>query len=227
MPAVESAAELDDHLGFVNKCVRETIEAEVPKKKPMHRNGRTVSQKTKELYVQRARDYSSGRKITKSDRQTWNRLLGKAGHDDYEACVERYRYVKRIEEADAKGDTDTAEISRCVKALSGTTRHSNPTQPTQNEKKEMIQSPEELGALWQRFLQRKFSATELEQARAEYAELCAPNLDSEEDDLTASEFLEALRRLKIGKATGPDGIPAEVWKSSTVAPRDTLFFFLR
>ena len=90
----------------------------------------------------------------------------------------------------------------------------------------MIQSPEELGALWQRFLQGKFSATELEQARAEYAELCAPNLDSEEDDLTASEFLEALRRLKIGKATGPDGIPAEVWKSSTVA-RDTLFFFLR
>ena len=40
------------------------------------------------------------------------------------------------------------------------------------------------------------------------------------------EFISAIRRMKKGKATGPDGIPAEVWQQSKVAQK-TLFLFLR
>ena len=40
------------------------------------------------------------------------------------------------------------------------------------------------------------------------------------------EFEEAVRHMKKGKATGSDGIPAEVFQNSSVA-KDVLFEFLR
>ena len=55
------------------------------------------------------------------------------------------KIVTRIEVADAKGDS--TEIDKCVNILilRGTTHRSNPTQPTHDKEKKMIQSPEELG----------------------------------------------------------------------------------
>ena len=58
-------------------------------------------------------------------------------------------------------------------------------------------------------LVKKFSATELEQAREEYPDLGKHGID-EQDTLTQQEYLAAVKRMKKAKATGPDGIPAEV-----------------
>ena len=87
-----------------------------------------------------------------------------------------------------------------------------------------ISGPEELGALWQEFLAGKFSATELEQAR-EFVDI-GPNQLDEADDLVITEYMDAVSRMKNGKATGPDNIPAEVFKNSALAKHE-LFFFLR
>ena len=88
---------------------------------------------------------------------------------------------------------------------------------------ERINSPEELGEVWQDFLGKKFSATELEALRKEFEEL--PECQGR-DQLTREEFDAAVKAMKNNKATGQDGIPAEVWKHSKVA-KDELFTFLQ
>ena len=63
----------------------------------------------------------------------------------------------------------------------------------------------------------------MERLRQEYDAL--PDGDPE-DDITREEFENAVSRMKNSKSTGPDEIPAEVWKHSTVAKED-LFQFLQ
>ena len=87
-----------------------------------------------------------------------------------------------------------------------------------------INSPEELARVWQAFLDKKFSQTDLEQARAEFESL--PEDNENGSDLTRHEFNEAVKQMKAGKATGKDKIPAEVWQSSAVA-QDELFKFIK
>ena len=88
--------------------------------------------------------------------------------------------------------------------------------------------PDELGAVWQQFLAGKFSATTLEAARAEYEDLKDDELADEEDQLTipVNEYLDAVARMKNGKAVGPDGVAAEVFKHSKLA-REELYCFLQ
>ena len=86
-----------------------------------------------------------------------------------------------------------------------------------------IASPEELANVWENFLQKKFSPTDLERQREEYAKLPDCN---EEDKLRRKEFDEAVAHMQNGKATGADGVPAEVYKNSKVA-NELLFKFLQ
>ena len=173
------------------------------------------------LYKQRIRDFNSGRTITKEDRTAWHKVLKQAGLDDYKDWVESW--VAKIAAADNQGDTK--EIAKGVKVLSGRTRCTKRTQPSINKQGETIVSAEELGDLWQQFLAKKFSTTELEQARAEFPDLGKHRVD-EADTLTEKEYLAAVRRMKNTKATGPDGVPAEVWKHSQIA-KEELYFFIR
>ena len=64
-------------------------------------------------------------------------------------------------------------------------------------------------------MSQKFSATEIEKLRAEFEAL--PDTDDPEEQMTRQEFEEALHSMKKGKATGADGIPAEVWANSDLA----------
>ena len=82
---VDTDSQMGAHYDFIAECINRTAEEVIPAKKPMRRNGRDVSEKTKDLYRQRVRDFNSGRKITKSDRKAWNRTLAQAGKDDFEA----------------------------------------------------------------------------------------------------------------------------------------------
>ena len=79
--------------------------------------------------------------------------------------------------------------------------------------------------LWKKFLVGKFSTTELEAVRAEYEDLGQHEM-TEEDQLTIKEYLDAVDRMKNGKAVGPDRVPAEVYKHSELA-RSELYFFLQ
>ena len=86
-----------------------------------------------------------------------------------------------------------------------------------------IQTPEELASIFQDFLEKKFAKTEMEEMRAELEAL--PEQDGV-GELTREEFETAVKRMKNGKATGKDGIAAEVWKHSKVA-KDMLYMFLQ
>ena len=148
-------------------------------------------------------------------------MLKEAGLNDYKDWVQTWTH--KIAAADNIGNT--RKISQGVKALSGATKSKGGAQPTVNGQGQIITSAEELGSLWQQFLAKKFSATELEQAREEYPDLGKHGID-EQDTLIQQEYLAAVKRMKKAKATGPDGIPAEVWQNSQLA-KEELFFFIR
>ena len=44
-----------------------------------------------------------------------------------------------------------------------------------------------------------------------------------EDTLSYEEFEKAVKRMEPRKATGPDGVSAEVWKNSALANRELYF----
>ena len=82
-------------------------------------------------------------------------------------------------------------------------------QPTRSKNGDLITCAEELGQLWEDFLGNKFSATELELARALYEDIGANTFDPE-CDLAHEEFMKAVKRMKSGKAVDPDNMPVEI-----------------
>ena len=190
--------------GHLAASVEETIERVVPKVKCKKFHGRETSPETQNLRFERIRDFKSGRKIDKTDRAAWNKVLAKASKRDYEAWVQSW--VKSIEEADEKGDSRA--IYRGVKMLSGATRNASRKQPTMNADGKRIQSSAELAELWQKFLAGKFSPTELEVAERKFSDL---PIDTDDlNILTDKEFIDTLFDMKLNKATGPDNVPIEV-----------------
>ena len=74
------------------------IETTVPKRKKIKFDGREASAKTKLLlFDQRIRDFSSGRKLTKSDRKAWNSIIVKSCKQDYYDWLQRW--IHKIERA--------------------------------------------------------------------------------------------------------------------------------
>ena len=199
--------------------IRETIAETVPKKPNLFKNGRAVSEETKELYKQRRKEFSKSKTQNAATRKSWNKKIKNACRNDYRRWVSRW--TDHIEKADAKGDLKA--VHRGVRALSGAKNCLSHTQTTTDKKGQRLKSPKELASVWSRFLGRKFAATELESMRAEFENLPA-RVDGE-GALTRTEFDEAVRRMKAHKATGIDGVPAEVWKHSELA-NEMLFEFL-
>ena len=199
-----SQRQMQAHYDHLSGCVVKAAEITVPHKKRQNYNGRAMSEKTKHLHAQRTRDFNSGRTITKQDRATWNRVINASCKQDYEDWVTKK--VESIERADTQGDT--RKIASLVKRLTGETRGGQIRQPTRSKNGDLITCAEELGKLWEDFLGDKFSATELEMARTLYEDIGANTFDPE-CDLAHEEFMKAVKRMKSGKAVGPDKIPVE------------------
>lgn len=68
----------------MSKYIQETIKEVVPPRRKKKFNGLEVSVETKRLYDLRIRDFTSGREIKKSDKQTWNKTLNGAAKKDYD-----------------------------------------------------------------------------------------------------------------------------------------------
>ena len=117
-------------------------------------------------------------------------------------------WAEKIESADEKGDTRA--IYREVKALGGSTANSNvsPTEKifqtknsngTETISSERTSGPQELAEIWREFLEKKFSTTEVEKLRDEFER--SPEAQDPEAELKRTEFEEAVKHLKNGKAT--------------------------
>ena len=81
-----------DHL---TESISHTIDTQIPKKKRIKFDGREASAKTKALFDDRIRDYASDRKITKSDRKAWNRVISNSCKQDYHDWLQRW--IHKIE----------------------------------------------------------------------------------------------------------------------------------
>ena len=152
-------------------------------------------------------------------RKRWNRKIRDANLADYNDWLRQM--TAEMEEADKKGDSET--IFRIVKIISGLMTASSSTAPSVDKQGDLILDQDKLAKVWRQFLEGKFKATEAEFARDEYEEL-GPQLVA--DPLTEEAFVRALKKLKKGKACGPDGIPAEVYYNCESAARE-LFELLR
>ena len=71
-----------------------------------------------------------------------------------------------------------------------------------------IKSPEELANAWGEFLEKKFEATDLERARADFEAL--PICTDEKDEITRAEFEYAVNKMKKNKSADVDGVAVEV-----------------
>ena len=67
--------ELKQDLEAMTTCTQETIKAVVPKKQKRKKNGRVMSQETKDLYEKRKREFSK-KKPTPTERKRWNKKIG-------------------------------------------------------------------------------------------------------------------------------------------------------
>ena len=205
----QNLGELELEYDRLAKCTKETIKAVVPNKKKKKKNGRVMSEKTKELHEKRKRAFQK-KKPTKQEKKKWNKRIARSCRDDYRKWVTTW--TEEIERSFRAGNAKA--IYQGVKSLCGTKASFATKQPTINPKGKRIASPEELANVWKNFCEKKFSPTELEQFEREYEKLP----DSKDDEkLGREEFEEAVKHMRSGKATGADEIPAEVFKHSAVA----------
>ena len=133
------------HYNRMADCINAIIKDTIPPKKPLSFNGRKVSAETRRLYDLLIRDFASGHKIEKSDRDAWNRTLSKAAMQDYKKWVESW--ATRMETADENGNIRT--VHQGAKALAGKSKSFASKQPTRKDKDkgDLIQTEQELGDL--------------------------------------------------------------------------------
>ena len=131
---------------------------------------------------------------------------------DYQDWVDEWADV--IKTANDIGDTKG--IYRAVKMLEA--KHERPpknllkTSPQTHTVTCWLGSAQDVAAVWEKFLANKFSATVKErEERPDMEELpCTAGTGA----LTDQEFDKGLAKMKANKASGPDQIPAELYKRS-------------
>ena len=214
-PTPPGTRQIDAQLAQMNDCISSAIEKCVPVKSKATALRRRVSDRTRAIYEERAKRFSSiiakGGKIGRSMRRRWNAKVKNSNLKDYTDWLEAM--TKDIEEADRRGDSRS--IFWSTKVVCGTAHSFTSKTPSKHDGK-LILDQEELAEVWRSFLEKKFSATAAEAERAAYEPL---GQQSEEDPLTEQAFVRALIKLKANKACGPDGIPGVVFQNCESAAR--------
>ena len=174
---------------------------------PIRRRGscvrRKVSEKTKDLYTRRSAMRNQG---THEQFAQIQKEIKESGLADFENWVREWADV--IDDANKVGDT--RGIYKGVNALAQK-QNKPPTNLNTDSNGNILQSAEDVAATWYQFLKKKFAATPTEQGRPEMETLpCTQG----EHGLTDIQFKRGLAKMSNDKATGPDRIPAKLYKQS-------------
>ena len=111
---------------------------------------------------------------------------------------------------DADNLDNTSKIYHLVKRLAGKPKPPEVNLNTDSSGK-LLNSPEATAKVWENFLRAKFKPTDAEKARPPMPPI--PEYRRPGAELTRPEFDAAIKKLKLSKATGPDGVPGEVFRA--------------
>ena len=154
--------------------------------------------------------------------QTWDKLddegkknlkkqISRSARQDYRTHVESI--VEEMEQMNSI--VKTSEIFRLAKQLTSKGKTTLSTQPSVDENGLPITSTQQQLELWAQFLQNKFSAQPNEPEVVLHAE------EEQEVEMPSLEEVEScVKKLKKGKAVGPDGIPVEQFHANDRACRE-------
>ena len=188
----------------MNAAIQHAVDTVIPDVVRTPGISRKVSAHTKALYDKRERM----RGCNQGEYDDLQQQIRESALQDFQSWVEENN--KAMQEANGQGDT--RKIYKVVNALSDK-RQKPAKNLTTDGQGTILGSAQEVATRWFGFLSKKFAATELEINRPEMQQL--PSTVGQ-DPLSEKEILEGLSRMNQGKATGPDGIPIEVFKSSDV-----------
>jgi len=189
----------------MNTAIKHAIETTLPTVERQGGIKRTISPETQALFEQRTK--MKGR--TQAQFKTLQKKIRESSLRDYTKWVEEHS--KKMNKANGQGDTRA--IYKSVKALSGK-RQQPPKNLTTDGQGSMLGDAKAVAARWYDFLSKKFAATKTETETRQAMETLVPTQGAE--PLTEKEILDGLSRMKSKKATGPDGIPIEVFHNSAV-----------
>ena len=196
-------------------AIKAAADETLPPRKTQSFVERKVSNRTKKLYKLKKR-LQSRAGVSKKELQKIQQRITQSCCDDFKKWVNDA--VIEMEKADAVGNT--RKIYNLANMLSNKPKRP-PTNLTTDDEGNLLNSPEDVAKTWEKFLSQKFSATEEEHQRPEL-----PPLEKTWDPITRKEFDAAMKRLKTGKAIGPDGVPAAVFKNCPMI-KDELFRLLQ
>ena len=163
-----------------------------------------TSAATRQLIQQRA---ASWEQMSVEERTTANKAIKRSARNDYRSYVDRV--ASEIEAADRVGDTKS--VFKIAKVLSSKGKGNKLCQPSKDEAGNLITSTEQQLEVWAVFLEKKFSAQPdetLPDLRDIGNEATLPGISLEETQA-------CLNKTKLGRAPGPDGNPAEVFRNNT------------
>ena len=191
-----------DWLQDMNEAIKAAAASSLPKKKRQKMPTRGTSAVTADLFEQRSK--MTKQNATKEEFSAIQKQIKDACLDDYKQWVSDC--VQVMEKAEK--NKDSAKIFKMVKRLSGKPKPPEVNLTTDKEGK-LLSSPEETAEVWKSFLQDKFKATAREHNRV--WQPISP-YRRPEAEISRAEFDAAVKHLKNAKATGPDEVPAEVYK---------------
>ena len=187
------------------KKALEDAQSTLPKTQPKTRRKWEASEHTLDLVQKRVQEWDH---LDAENRKTFNKEIARSARNDFREHTNRL--LEDIESANSVGNS--TEVYRLAKDLS--TKKSGRTfiQPSvDNDGKDITKTEEQLEA-WAIFLEKKFSA------RPEDPEIQLNEEDEDEvPDPSLEEVETCIKKLKKGKAPGPDTIPIEQYKVSDTA----------
>ena len=163
-----------------------------------------TSAETRQLIQKRA---ASWEQMSVEERKSANKAIKRSARNDYRSYVDKV--ASEIEAAERVGDTTS--VFKIAKVLSSKGKGNKLCQPSKDEAGNLITSTEQQLEAWAVFLEKKFSARPdetLPDLRDIGNEAALPGISLEETQA-------CLNKTKLGKAPGPDGNPAEVFRNNT------------
>ena len=190
----------------LTKCVTMAAQETLGVKKHQTLRKRCVSDRTRQLYEQRRRDFA---KLNEDERRVAKRAISTSCREDHREHVNEI--LNDMDTAERCGNS--REVSRLTRLLSGK-RHTRSINPSKDLNGDLLVTQDQLLDEWAKFLGAKFASPDADKNRS------LECLTAEDDELGDEELHKCLEALRFGKAPGCDNVPVEAYCGSVEATKE-------